>query len=171
MLLLAAQQFTTGLGLRASCQHAAEKALGGGRSRDYRPPPYAFPIHAYYTKCLMWPRDYSDGGAYAPWTRLNPPSRVPYVTAERQRRLSSSSRRSGGWRDWGARWWPFYTSLDIQLSSFSTRYCAICLALSDIPLFSVTYAHALCHVCPHGWPRYSAFKLLGELPSFVLSLR
>jgi hypothetical protein len=30
-LLLAAQQFSTGIGLRASCQHAAEKALGGGR--------------------------------------------------------------------------------------------------------------------------------------------
>jgi hypothetical protein len=38
LLLLAAQQFSTGIGLRASCQHAAEKALGGGRSRDYRPP-------------------------------------------------------------------------------------------------------------------------------------
>jgi hypothetical protein len=45
VLLLAAQQFSTGLGLRASCQHAAEKALGGGRSRDYRPPPFAFPIY------------------------------------------------------------------------------------------------------------------------------
>jgi hypothetical protein len=31
LLLLAAQQFSTGIGLRASCQHAAEKALGGGR--------------------------------------------------------------------------------------------------------------------------------------------
>jgi hypothetical protein len=29
LLLLAAQQFSTGIGLRASCQHAAEKALGG----------------------------------------------------------------------------------------------------------------------------------------------
>jgi hypothetical protein len=27
----AAQQFATGLGLRASCQHAAEEALSGGR--------------------------------------------------------------------------------------------------------------------------------------------
>jgi hypothetical protein len=47
LLLAAAQQFSTGLGLRASCQHAAEKALGGDRSRDYVPPPFAFPIHAY----------------------------------------------------------------------------------------------------------------------------
>jgi hypothetical protein len=47
LYILAAQQFSTGLGLRASCQHAAEKALGGGRSRDYIPPPFAFPIHAY----------------------------------------------------------------------------------------------------------------------------
>jgi hypothetical protein len=43
--ILAAQQFSTGLGLRASCQHAAEKALGGGRSREYRPP-------VLYTLCL-----------------------------------------------------------------------------------------------------------------------
>jgi hypothetical protein len=45
ILLLAAQQFSTGLGLRASCQYAAEKALGRGRSRDYRPSPFAFPIN------------------------------------------------------------------------------------------------------------------------------
>jgi hypothetical protein len=46
-LLLAAQQFSTGLGLRASCQHTAEKALGGGRSRDYGPPPFASRSRVY----------------------------------------------------------------------------------------------------------------------------
>jgi hypothetical protein len=51
MYILAAQQFSTGLGLRASCQHAAEKALGGGRSRDYRPP--LFDPYSIYNLALL----------------------------------------------------------------------------------------------------------------------